>query len=229
VEPLVLRHQVAVVRRQVTRPDLEPVDRAVLAALSRLLPRPRWTAFFVTPATLLRWHRNLVARRWTYARRRPGRPSVAAEIRALAPRLASENPHWAIVGSRASWSGWATRSRPAPCGRSSIPLVSIRRPRRTGPTWTQFLTSQAKAILACDFLHVDTIGLTRIYMLFVMEIATRRVHILGAATHPTGQWVTQQARNLIMDLGHRATQFRFLIRGVSCEAAMDLPVKVRSG
>jgi hypothetical protein len=94
VEILVLRHQVAVLRRRVSRPDLEPADRVVLAALSRVLPRSRWAAFFVTPATLLRWHRQLVARRWTYPRRSPGRPPVAAEIRALVLRLAAENPTW---------------------------------------------------------------------------------------------------------------------------------------
>ena len=94
VEILVLRHQVAVLRRQVSRPDLEPADRAILAALSRVLPRPRRAAFFVTPATLLRWHRELIARRWTYPHRRPGRPPVHAEIRTLVLRLAAENPTW---------------------------------------------------------------------------------------------------------------------------------------
>src|SRR2546423_14453572 len=94
VEILVLRHQVAVLRRQVRRLDLEPADRAVLAGLSRLLPRVRWAAFFVTSATLLRWHRNLIARRWTYPTRRPGRPSVTAQVREVGPRLARDNPSW---------------------------------------------------------------------------------------------------------------------------------------
>jgi len=108
VEVLVLRHQVAALRRQVERLDLEPSDRAVLSALARLLPRARWAAFLVTPATLLRWHRALIARKWTYPRRRPGRPPVQPEIRALVLRLAKVNPSWAIAGSRANWSAWVT-------------------------------------------------------------------------------------------------------------------------
>jgi hypothetical protein len=212
VEILVLRHQVAVLRRQVKRLDLEPADRAALSALSRLLPRSRWATFFVTPATLLRWHRNLIAHTWTYPKRRPGRPPVRAEIRALVRRLARENPSWGHRRIQGELVGLGY-----PVAASTVWTILTNAgvdpaPRRTGPTWTQFLTAQAKGILACDFLHVDTIGLTRIYVLFLMEIASRRVHILGATTNPTGVWVAQQARNLMMDLGERARGFRFLIR-----------------
>jgi len=116
VELLVLRHEVALLRRQVTRPALRPTDRMLLAACSRLLPRAHWGAFIVTPATLLRWHRELIANTWTHPHRRPGRPSTRREVRELILRLAAENPRGATGGSRANWSVWVTRSRPVRCG-----------------------------------------------------------------------------------------------------------------
>ena len=172
VEILVLRHQVAVLRRQVKRLDLEPSDRAVLSALARLLPRPRWATFLVTPATLLRWHRNLIAGRWTYPRCRLGRPPVQAEIRALVLRLAKENPGWGHRRIRCELVGLGYRVAASTVWSILTKVGVDPAPRRTGPTWTQFLSTQAKGILACDFLHVDAIGLTRIYVLFLMEIAT---------------------------------------------------------
>ena len=212
VEVIVLRHQVAVRRRQVRRLDLEPADRAVLAGLSRLLPRARWAAFFVTPATLLRWHRNLIARRWTYPTRGPGRPPVTVELRELVLQLARDNPNWGCRRIQGELAGLGYRLAPSTFWAILTKAGVGPAPRRAGPTWTEFLTAQAKGILACDFLHVDIIGLTRIYVLFLIEVATRRVHLLGATTNPSGQWVAQQARNLMLDLGERADRFRFLIR-----------------
>ena len=212
VEVLVLRHQVAVLRRQVRRGDLEPADRAVLAGLSRLLPRVRWAAFLVTPGTLLRWHRSLIARRWTYPTPQLGRPRVTAEVRALVLRLARDNPTWGCRRIQGELAGLGYRIAPSTIWSILIKAGAGPAPRRAGPTWTEFLTAPAKGILACDFLHVDTVGLTRIYVLFLMEIATRRVHLLGATTNPTGEWVAQQARNLMAELGERSNRFRFLIR-----------------
>jgi putative transposase len=194
------------------RPDLEPADRTVLSALSRLLSRRRWATSFVTSATLLRWHRNLIARKWTYPNERPGRPALRAEVRALVLRLAQENPTWGCRRIQGELAGLGYRIAASTVWAILTKAGIDPALRRAGPTWTEFLAAQAKGILACDFLHVDTIWLTRIYVLFLMEVNTRRVHVLGATANPTGAWVTQQARNLMMDLGERTTQFRFLIR-----------------
>ena len=212
VEIAVLRHQVAVLRRQVARPRYAPVDRMVLAALARLLPRARWPVFLVTPATLLRWHREVVARRWTYPRAGRGRPDLAPEVVDLVVRMAQENPRWGylrIVGE--------CRKLDVMVSATSVRRILRRHrlgpaPRRSGPSWTAFLRAQAGGMLACDFLTVETVGLTRLYVLFVVELDRRRVHLAGITAHPTGAWVAQAARNLLMDLDQHAHRFRFLIR-----------------
>ena len=212
VEILVLRHQVAVLRRQVHRPDLEPAGRVVLAVLSRLLPRPRWSVFFVTPATLLRWHRGLVARRWTYQRARPGRPPTGQQVRDLVLRLAAENPSWGHRRIQGELVGLGYRAAASTVWKILHQAGVDPAPRRSGPTWTQFLTAQTHTILACDFFTVDTVFLKRIYVLFFVEIGTRRVHVVGVTAHPTGAWVAQQTRNLLMDLDERVAGLRFLLR-----------------
>jgi transposase InsO family protein len=211
-EILTLRHEVAVLRRTNPRPTLTWIDRAILSALSRLLPTPLRRMRLVSPRTLLRWHAKLITRRWTYPHRRPGRPPTPPPIRALVLRMARENPRWGyrriqgeLVGlghSVAASTVWTILKN---AGLDPAP-------RRAGPTWRQFLTAQTHAILAVDFAHVDTVFLRRLYVLVVVEHGRRRVHLAGITAHPTGDWVTQQARNLLMDLGEGADLFRFLIR-----------------
>jgi putative transposase len=213
-ELLVLRHENAVLRRQIGRVRYQPDDRLWFAALSRLIPRYRWgEVFTVTPATLLAWHRRLVARKWGYAsRRRPGRPSTAAAIRKLVIRIATDNPTW---GHRRVQGELIKLGHPIAASTVWQILHDAGidpAPRRSGPTWRQFLTAQARGILAVDFVHVDTVLLRRLYALIVIEHSTRRVHLAGVTANPDGAWTTQAARNFLMDLGQRATSVKFLIR-----------------
>jgi putative transposase len=212
LEILVLRHQLHVLQRQVGRPRLRPADRLLLAAVSRSLPRRAWSSFFVSPVTLLRWHRQLVARRWMYARRSPGRPRTDSGICELVLRMARENPTWGYRRIHGELVGLGIAFAP-----STIWAILRRRgiepaPRRAELSWSQFLREQASAIIACDFLTVDTVWLRRLYVLFFIELGSRRVHFGGVTANPHERWVTQQARNLVMTLPERDQPVRVLVR-----------------
>jgi putative transposase len=209
VEILVLRHQLHILNRQVKRPQLKLHDRALLAAASRVLPRKRWGSLFVRPETVLRWHRALMARRWTYPRRQ-GRPPTATELRRLVVRLAKENETWGYRRIQGELKRLGIAIAPSTVWSLLRDEGIDPAPRRAGPSWKEFLRAQAEGIIACDFIAVETVFLRRFYALLFIEIATRRVHLAGVTSHPDASWVTQQARNLVARWD--AIPFRFLIR-----------------
>jgi putative transposase len=206
LEIVVLRHELAVLRRESARPQLRSGDRLFLAAASRLLPRSRWGSFLVTPATLLRWHRRLVARRWTYSSR-IGRPPVGGEIREFVLRLARENPRWGYQGIAGEINRLGLKVS-ATTVRKILREVGIGPAgERSGLSWRVFLRQQAKSMLAVDFFTVETISLQRLYVLFFIELSSRRVHLAGCTANPTGAWVIQR---LVSSPGHSKSSRRAL-------------------
>jgi putative transposase len=212
-EILILRHQVAVLQRQVKTSRLSWADRAVLAALARLLPGSQLCQLrlIISPRTLLRWHADL-RRHWTHPRRTPGRPRTAPAVRALVLDMARDNPGWGYRRVHGELTGLGYKIAPSTVWQIFKDTGVDPAPRRSGQAWRAFLDAQAKTILAADFFHVDTVFLRRLYVLFFIEHGTRRVHLAGITAHPTGKWVTQQARNLLMNLEDHADGFKFLIR-----------------
>ena len=213
VELLVLRHEVAILRRTNPRPRLDWADRAVFAALVRRLPRALRCHRLVTPDTILRWHRRLVRRRWTYPNR-TGRPPIDDVLAALVVRMARENPRWGYLRTP----GRAAQTRP-PRRRLDDPADPEAPPHPTGAVAAhrhQLAAvpahpgrQHARGRLLPRRLRAHAAAALR---LFVLEVGDRYLHVLGVTGHPDGPWTTQQARNLVMDLGDHAARFRFLVR-----------------
>src|ERR1022692_4466257 len=227
-EILILRHQLAVLQhRQPRCPKLNWADRALLAALLGVIPKGRRhrLRLLVTPNTILRWHRDIVRRRWAARsmRGKTGRPTTRMNIKALILRLARENPEWGYRRIHGELAGLGTRVSASTVWEILRKARIVPSPRRTGPTWSQFLRSQAEAILACDFFTAGLLDGTQAHVLAVIGHATRRIRILGVTQHPTGAWTAQQARNLIMDLGEQAHRVKFMIRdrGSNFTSAFD--------
>ncbi|WP_459647840.1 transposase family protein [Kitasatospora sp. Ki12] len=210
-----LRHQLSVLERGRPKPPVTIGDRAVIAALVRLLSKRQHLSLklLINPRTVLRWHASLVARKWTYPHRGPGRPAKPEALRALVLRLARENHIWGyrrIHGELLNL-GWKVAA-------STIWEILQRAgvdpaPQRADRSWVKFLSAQAASILAVDVFHVDTVFLRRLFVLFFIEHGTRRVHIAGVTRRVAAEWATQQARNVLMSLDDtRATGIRYLIR-----------------
>jgi len=211
VEILALRHEVAVLRRANPRPRMSWTDRAVLAALARVMSKGLRARRIVTPGRLLRWHRRLVTAKWRQPRA-PGRPPVPDELVSLIVRLARENTRWGVVRIQGELRRLGHRVA-ASTIRKILRSRRIPPPSRNDGSWRVFLRAHAGTLLAADFFHVDcAVTLKRLYVAFVIEHQTRRVHLLGITSHPTGRWATQLARNLTADLEEAGYRFTYLIR-----------------
>ena len=223
-ELLVLQHENAVLRRTTGRVRYEPADRAWFAALASFILRRQWAGIFpVTPATLLVWHRRLITRKYeTSMRRRPGRPKAVRSIAQIAVRLARENPLWGHRRIHGELTKLGMTVAPSTVYEILRAAGIDPAPRRSGPTWRQFMHAEVAGILAVNFLQVDTVP-KRLYVLVFIEHGTRRMHLGGVTAHPTGQWTVQQARNLALNLDERFELFRFLIRdsGSNFTASFD--------
>ena len=224
-ELLVLRHENAVLRRHAGRVRYEPADRAWFAALARLVPRRRWAEVFpVTPATLLAWHRRLAAKKYDTSKwRKPGRPPIVRGVARLVVRLAKENPLWGHRRIHGELMKLGVTIAPSTVWKILHAAGIDPAPRRSGPSWRQFLHAQAAGIVAVDFLHVDTVLLRRLYVLVFIEHGTRRMHVGGVTASPTGAWTVQQARNLALSFAERFEDVKFLIRdrGSNFTASFD--------
>ena len=216
-EILLLRHQLVVLQRQVgSRPKITWADRAFIALVLNVIGKRhrRGLRLIVTPQTVLRWHHDIVHRRWAAKSRHkhPGRPRAHRNITASVLRIAKENPAWGYRRIHGELAGLGIQVAASTVWeiltRAGIPPA----PRRAGPTWAQFLHSQAQAIIASDFFTVDLLDGTSAYVLAVIEHATRRIRILGVTAHPNDAWVTQMARNLLMDLDEHLDTVKFLLR-----------------
>ena len=210
IELIVLRHELEVLRRQVARPKLRPADRALLAAAAFHLPRPLCDARLVTPRTLLRWHSTLVRRKWRQPSAPRGRPPLTAEVQDLVLRLARENPWWGYRRICGELTKLGFQVSPTSIRRLLARSKVGPAPRRSGPSWREFLRARAASIIACDFFTVETVFLRRYYVLFFITHANRRVWLAGCTRNPTSAWVTQQARNLGLALSDHGA--RSLIR-----------------
>ena len=228
LELLVLRHELMVLRRKVGRPKLRRSDKVFLTALSRLLPRERWSSFIVTPGTLLRWHRELVKRKWTHKTRPVGRPSVDPKLANLIVRMAKDNPRWGYLRIKGECQKLGLRVSAVTVKKVLLAAGLDPAPRRDGPSWSEFLRSQAEGILACDFFTVETVFLQTLYVLFFIEIGSRRLHVTTATRNPGTIFVTQQARNLCYALDEREEPVRYLIRDRDSKFAGSFDEVLRS-